>query len=64
MIGKIRIFMVVEEMVEIRMQMIKFKYMLMKMKNGWKRRMKNLLKRIVERMLGFRIRKVGKLKEG
>lgn len=38
--------------------------MLMKMKNGWKRRMKNLLKRIVERMLGFRIRKVGKLKEG
>lgn len=64
MIGAIRIFLVVAAMIALSLSLIPVQYLLLKMKNGWKRRLPNFFHRVVACLFGFRIRTVGQMHEG
>ncbi len=64
MIGAIRIFLVVAAMVALSLSLIPVQYLLLKLKNNWKRRLPTLFHRIAARLFGFRIKTVGQIHEG
>lgn len=64
MIGAIRIFLVVAAMVALSLSLIPVQYLLLKLKNNWKRRLPTFFHRIAARLFGFRIKTVGQMHEG
>lgn len=64
MIGAIRILLVLAAMAALCFSLVPLQYLALKFRGAWKRRVPRLFHRILARLMGFRIRRVGEMEEG